>query len=233
VQASPKKNCLGDDLDPKKHIIQSAVALSYVEARGRALLDIERKTAIARYIVVDHTIIGKGNSKYDRKIASLSALWIDDFVLRSCKEGNKYRVTAILPRKGIHYYPLPSGLNDRALAKIDEGRGVTLIHWISETRIKFTTNKRKCFGKIPNFFCIFPSTSKKTLVAIENRNGLKENVWLTPDDGKGYGSICAWRVTGPRYTNVTEDVELELSNRRVMDESGNRTFYGKGYEEVR
>lgn len=154
--------CDTSDLSKDKYAFQVATGDSVTEAKKKALDEyFLGKDRVAPVAVYDVEEILKSNNKgttYEKKINANTNLWIEDFVVRSCKEGDKYKVVVIFAKKNVHYYaPIPKEITLAKLRKMDVGYGVGVYHFVGNFKIEPMSLSVECYGENPSVYCIFPN----------------------------------------------------------------------------
>ncbi len=208
-------DCIGRDLDPDKYTIKTGLGRTYEEALNGALIGVERRTEATSTVSLELGRIGSLNANYEKFMSSFKAVWIDNFVVRSCHEGKDVRVTALFPKGSVSYDVLPPEFTISNLKKLDEGFGVTIWTFRYPKNIKITAPRKICNMIAGYFVCAFAMHGVQEVVA-ETSRGSK--LTIEPEDAKVRGQFTGWVYNGA-FIDVSESVVMELL-RRADGKSG-------------
>ena len=231
LNQSRADDCDGKDLGPNKYTIKTGLGKTYEEALNEALIGVERETIAASLVASDTTIIdSKEGTQYRKFIGRIKAIYIDNFITRSCRENGKVQVTAFFPKKGVSYFPLPPKWTNKTLASIDEGLGVTVYVWAGEQAdITIVTAKKKLCERVgDHLVCAFPIRQNKYVVGKDNKVAF--NVYRTITSHQGYFD-SSWVDINEDPIEMTELLTLELMVR--SNGSGMSNLRSINYDEIR
>lgn len=201
-----------DGFHHKRYIVSTATALTFTEAKGMALLGITQKTEQAKFVLKESSNTGTTGLHFNQEINSLSALWMEDFLLKSCKEKDgSIRVTALFPEDGLEYYPLPKEIRRSVIKELDKGYGVDIVHFTKGVTPTIAKIEHKCFKRQEELFCLFPVQEHKQLrYRVEGAL-----VHGQRDELSKRGRIWATHRIGSEGFDISELVQMELINRGI------------------
>lgn len=179
-----------------------------------ALIGFRVNVASSMYEIKEETVItDKGFKSFENSEKFHSSLYMNNFVIRSCTEKNKTRVTLIAPIKNLLYYPLPKEITPKLINSMDIGAGVYIVHYPNPKSVtEIGGKKTQCFESIDGLFCVHSNTGKNYPLAY-----YKDRGWsMLVSDGNDYpGELEGSKRMGPdKVEDITSLLILEISRRR-------------------